>query len=288
MGWQQYVAERYLKPALKHWKTYVPTERQTLAYSIVDQRDPNEYRCLILGSNEGTVERFLCQWGFAGEIVASDIADKALTRAQAEAERLGYANIRHVQADLNTDPLPPGKFDFVIAEGVLHHIANLDRCLNLIREAMNDGAILMAPEFTGPYRFQLPEEQVFWINHVLRMMPRAVRMGITGSPEDLLPLEPEQRPYTPPSEEFVATFDPSEAISGYRLDKALQKTFELIERKPVGGTLTTYLQEYVDYRLAGQFPYSKWTEMAIDLEWALIERGLLNSDYVFFVMKRDN
>jgi hypothetical protein len=82
--------------------------------------------------------------------------------------------------------------------------------------------------------------------------------------------------------------DPSEAISGYRLDQALQKHFGVIERKPVGGTLTTYLQEYVDYRLAGQFPYSKWTELAIDLEWALIERGVLNSDFVFYVLKREN
>jgi hypothetical protein len=184
--------------------------------------------------------------------------------------------------------LPPGKFDFIIAEGVLHHITNLDHCLRSIRGAMNEGAILIAPEFTGPYRYQLPVEQVFWINHILHLMPRAVRIGVTGSPEDLLPLEPGERPYAPPSEEFVATMDPSEAISGYRLDQALQKHFGVIERKPVGGTLTTYLQEYVDYRLAGQFPYSKWTELAIDLEWALIERGVLNSDFVFYVLKREN
>jgi hypothetical protein len=286
MGWQQYIAERYLWPALRHWKTWVPAERQALAYSLVVQRDPDEYRCLILGSNEGNVERFLCQWGFTGEIVASDIADKALGRARAEAERLGYTNICHVQADLNSDPLPPGKFDFVIAEGVLHHIANLDRCLSLIRESMSDGAIPMAPEFTGPFRYQLPGEQVFWINHVLRSLPRAVRMGVTGSPEDLLPAEPDQRVFVPHSEEFVATMDSSEAISSHQLDEALQRTFEVIERRPVGGTLMTYLQDYVDYRLAGQFPYSKWTEMAIDLEWALIERGLLNSDFVFYVLKR--
>lgn len=288
MGWEQYVAERYLWPALRDWKANVPVERQMLAYKFGAQKERDSYRCLILGSNEGNVERFLCQWGFTGEIVASDVADKALGRARAEAERLGYTNIRHVQADLNTDPLPPGKFDFVIAEGVLHHIVKLNRCLGAIREAMNDGAILMAPEFVGPYRFQLTAEQVYWINQVLQLMPRAVRTGVTGAPEDLLPFDrSEHRPYTPPSEEFVEGFDPSEAISGFRLDQALLQTFGVIERRPVGGTLTTYLQEYLDYRLAGQFPYSRFVEMAIELEWALIERGVLNSDYVFYVLKRE-
>ena len=283
VNWLRYVAECYMGPALGNWERLTPAERRR-TFSEVKVKNPAEYRCLILGSNEGDVERVLCEWGFAGEIVATDIAQNALARAEAEARRLGYANIRHVQADLNVDAIP-GKFDFVIAKGVLHHIENLGRCLRMIRSLMPSHGLLIAREFTGPFRFQLPDEQIYWINQVLKLLPRGVRFGLTGKPDDLLPAG-EGDPYACHSEESIAQFDASEAISGHLLDAALVSMFDVVERKPLGGTLMTYLHEHLNYRLAGEHPYRLWTQVAVDLESALIDRGVLNSDYVFYVLKK--
>jgi SAM-dependent methyltransferase len=282
VDWLRYVAECYMGPALTNWERFTPEERRKRAVADVKLKNPADYRCLILGSNEGVVERFLCEWGFVGEIVATDIAEHALARAKAEACRLGYANIRHVQADLNIATIS-GKFDFVIAQGVLHHIENLGRCLQMIRSVMPSYGLLFAAEFTGPFRFQLPDEQIYWINHILRFLPRGVRFGLTGTPDDLLPAC-DGDPYVRPSEESIAEFDASEAISGHLLDPSLASMFDVMERKPLGGTLMTYLHEHLDYRLAGEYPYSLWTQLAIDLESALISRGVLNSDYVFYVL----
>ncbi len=284
VGWWLYAAERYLAPALTNWEHLTPPERRNRSQSEFSGKEPRDYRCLILGSNEGLVERLLCQWGFVGEIVATDIAENALSRARAEAGRLGYTNIRHVKADLNSDSVS-GEFVFVIAEGVLHHIENITHCLHMIRSVMPSHGILLAAEFAGPFRFQLPKEQVYWINHILRFLPRGVRFGLTGSAEDLLPAG-DGDPYAPPSEDAIIAFDPSEAISGHVLDAALLSMFDVIERKELGGTLMTYLHEHLDYKLAGQQPYSQWTQLAIELESALIDRRVLNSDYVFYVLRK--
>lgn len=62
--------------------------------------------------------------------------------------------------------------------------------------------------------------------------------------------------------------------------------FDVVERKPLGGTLMTYLHDHLNYRLAGEHPYRLWTQVAVDLESALIDRGVLNSDYAFYVLSK--
>lgn len=282
--------EKYFAPALTNWVHYTPTHIQPLAYRDLPIKAPQDYRCLILGSNEGKMEQFLCQWGFVGEIVASDIADRALARAAAKAKQFGYDNIRHVQADLNTDDLlkrTDGRFDFIVAEGVLHHIHNLERCIEMLKSLLAPQGVLIASEFVGPFRFQLPELQVFWINHVLRGFPRILRFGPTGQDDDLLLADDEQHAqaqFVPPTEDAVAAFDPSEAISGHLLKDLLLKNFRCIEDKTAGGTINTYLQGYIDYRLAGSPPFDRWMYLALNLEYSLIDAGILPSDYEFLVL----
>jgi hypothetical protein len=153
---------------------------------------------------------------------------------------------------------------------------------------MPSHGLLLGAEFTGPFRFQLPVEQVYWIwiNHVLRLLPRGVRFGLMGSAEDLLPAG-DGDPYFPPKEQTIVALDPSEAICSHVLDASLLSMFNVIERKPLGGTLMTYIHEQVDYRLAGEPPYSLWAQLAIDLESALIDRHLLNSDDVFYALRKE-
>jgi 2-polyprenyl-3-methyl-5-hydroxy-6-metoxy-1,4-benzoquinol methylase len=57
--------------------------------------------------------------------------------------------------------------DFIVAEGVLHHVANLEPCLRHLHELLEPDGLLIAVEFEGPFRFQLEERQVRWINAAL-------------------------------------------------------------------------------------------------------------------------
>jgi hypothetical protein len=70
----------------------------------------------MLGASEGGRARELCEAGFRGEIVATDIADKALDGARRSLA--GYDNVTYVLADLDHDRFA-GQFDFIVAEGVL-------------------------------------------------------------------------------------------------------------------------------------------------------------------------
>ncbi|MBV9657073.1 MAG: methyltransferase domain-containing protein [Verrucomicrobia bacterium] len=251
-------------------------------------RDDPSRRCLILGSNEGLIELHLCQHGFRGEIVASDIADRALARAREKVAEAGYTNVRHVLADLNTDTFE-GEFDCIIASGVLHHIAEIERCLRMLRDRLKPGGLLLAIEFEGPFRFQLPELQVRWINAALNAMPKALRpFPNTGdgnfppSAEDSARIH-----YVRATEESIVAFDPSEALSGPALKRLLPELFEVVERKGFGGTLLSYMTGHFDFRRSNTDPFvATWLDVLIRIEEAVIASGILEDEFVFYALKK--
>ncbi|WP_108179789.1 class I SAM-dependent methyltransferase [Phreatobacter oligotrophus] len=122
LSYLKLINERYTGDPDKHW----------FSYSIekyICTGDTSQKSVLILGSNEGWMEIALRQAGFAGRIVASDIADKALERASKRVRELGLQGVEHQRADLNVDRFPAVTFDFVVVEGVLHHIENIAFCI---------------------------------------------------------------------------------------------------------------------------------------------------------------
>src|SRR5215471_5672905 len=75
---QAYITERTSGSAGLHWLSYAIQN-----YMLIrPQDDLARCRVLVLGANEGYAERELCSHGFTGEIVSTDIADKALARAK--------------------------------------------------------------------------------------------------------------------------------------------------------------------------------------------------------------
>src|SRR5262249_51989228 len=217
--------------------------------------------------------RYLCEGGFVGPIVASDIADRALARAAEQARAAGYANIRHIQADLNTADLASphfgGPFDFVLAEGVLHHIGGTERCLRMLHESLPPDGCLAMVEYEGPVRFQMTERQTRWINAALATMPRWLRPLPPDEDQDL-PISAEELAnvyFIPPPEDLVAAADPTEAIAGVALKTLVPQVFEIVERRGYGGTLLQYIPDHFDFRRANQDPASeRWLKLLIEME----------------------
>jgi 2-polyprenyl-3-methyl-5-hydroxy-6-metoxy-1,4-benzoquinol methylase len=104
VDWFDHALRRYFGPALT---------------DCTDAKKRREHRCLMLGASEGGRVRQLCEAGFIGDVVATDIADKALARAKQSLA--GFDNVSFVLADLNTEGFA-GSFDYIVAEGVLHHV----------------------------------------------------------------------------------------------------------------------------------------------------------------------
>jgi SAM-dependent methyltransferase len=251
-------------------------------------RPRNSYSCLLLGSNEGWMERRLCAEGFVGHVVATDIAENALARARASAAEAGITNVEYVWADLNTARFD-GPFDFIVAEGVLHHIERLDHCLPMLEEALAADGVLIMVEFEGPVRFQLDELQTRWINAALAAVPKALR-PFPSSSEALYPpsIDDLQRVhFVPPSEEAVHAIDPSEAVSGPLLRQLVAEMFEIVERKGYGGTLLSYMTGHFDFDRTNDDEFAAaWAELLIALEDTLISSGVLADEFVFTVARK--
>lgn len=257
-------------------------------YVLVDGRDTSSLSVLLLGSNEGFMELTLCERGFTGKIVATDIADKALERARKLCRDKGYTNVEHRVADLNVDIFPE-QFDFIIAEGVLHHIENIEFCMANLSKALKPGGLLAAIEYVGPVRFQLPQHQVDWINAALAVVPRRYRpvMDDSASPDAAATEADRKRVYyVHPTEESVIAADPSEAICGPKLPGLFCAHFRLIEEKKLGGGLIQYM--------TGHFPFAqtvtdpdclRWLRVMMEIETALSESGIVPSEFNFYVAK---
>lgn len=251
-------------------------------------RPRTEYRCLILGASEGWMERLWRERGFLGGIVASDIADKALARAERAARAAGYADISYVVADLNHHRFE-GPFDYIVAEGVLHHVENIESCLRMLDRALAPGGLVFATEFVGPVRFQMSARQAAWINAALAVLPRGLRpLGPGGDPSAPASADENARiRFVPPSERAIREFDPSEAICGPELERLLPIVFEVVERRGFGGPILSYLTGHFDFSRTTSDPAARdWLHLIMDLEDMLVRTGILRDEFVHFVLRK--
>lgn len=114
-------------------------------------------RILECGPGSGFNARFMARH-CPGEVTALDISDAAFTT---------FGNTRHlpncsvVQADLMEAPFPDGHFDFVIADGVLHHTPNTKAAFEALYKKVAPGGQF----FFYVYR-QMGPGRFFCDNHI--------------------------------------------------------------------------------------------------------------------------
>lgn len=249
-------------------------------------RDSESKSVLILGSSEGAVAQSLCEHGFKGRIVATDIAERALSRSAQRCRERGFLNVEHVVADLNKDRFTD-TFDYIVAEGVLHHIEQLAFCLGNLKNCLRPGGYLFAMEFVGAFRFQFPEIQQEWINAALSIMPRKYR-PIDPDALGNFPIHPKEREriyYVTPSPESIEAMDPSEALTGFKLPELLETMFKVIEKKPAGGSLVMNMGGHIPFDLPNTDPNcAAWIRILADIEKTLSDQGIVPSDLVFYAL----
>ena len=172
---------------------------------------------------------------------------------------------------------------------MLHHIGNIGPCLAECDRLLKPDGYLIAIEFEGPFRFQLSDLQTRWINAALNVLPRGLR-PFPDREEPYYPASEEDNRavhYVPAAEEDVARADPSEALTGPDLKRLFPRVFEVVERKGYGGTLLSYMTGHFDFRRANTDPVSaRWLRVLIEVEQALIDTGILDDEFVFYVLRK--
>jgi SAM-dependent methyltransferase len=97
------------------------------------------HRVLSLGCGDGSIE---CQLApQVAELVGLDLSPVAIARARARAEAAGLRNVTFAVSEAGTPLESFGRFDFVAAFAVLHHLGNeqIDNTLRAARKVLRAG-----------------------------------------------------------------------------------------------------------------------------------------------------
>ncbi len=238
-----------------------------------------ELRVLVLGCGEGWLERALAARPEIASIDACDVAAGAVAQAAELARAAGLGDrIRYHVVDLDADPLPGGPWDVVVAHSVLHHVRALEHCYAEIERRLVPGGLLLINEYAGPRRFQFTAEQMRAINGCLTRLPERLRTSaVTGGPYPCREV---------PDEDELAATDPSEAVRSDEVLPLLERRFEVLAERDLGGTvLHLLLYDVVQNFDPGDPRENRLLALICLLEESLIAAGGLPSDFRVLVAR---
>ncbi len=132
-------------------------------------------RTLVLGCGNGFLERALARQAGIGEILATDPDGAAVEAAAKAARRTGLATVAYERIDPDRDSLPEGPWNLVLANDLLHHVADPERLLRSIREGLAPGGHFVFSEYTGPNRFQHGAATLEIVERYFRLLPDRIR-----------------------------------------------------------------------------------------------------------------
>ncbi len=236
-------------------------------------------RALVLGCGSGWLERALADKGGVEAIVACDAAAETVGRARERALAEGRTSIEYRVVDLEREELPPGPFDAIIANDVLHHITGLERLYGLIHDALAPRGRFVFNEYVGPNRFQYDDERIELINRYFRLFPDNLRWD----PVTNRPLWKRTRV----DAARLAAEDPTEAVRSEDVLPLARAAFRPVAEIPYGGGLLNPLLFGV---ILGFRPGrdDALLDVLCDAEDRLTRSGALESDFHIFIGARRN
>ncbi|MGR9076272.1 class I SAM-dependent methyltransferase [Rhizobium leguminosarum] len=170
----------------------------------------------------GILERWLDARyvGHRVKIDGYDISEGSLRIAR---ELAGPSSrVRYRQSDANKMDIGKGVYDVVFAHGALHHVENLEYCLEATDRALKRGGLFYVNDYVGPSRFQWTSIQTELANEFLAGIPDEHLAR-----HEIFKVDPTD----------LAEMDPSEAVRAGEIEAAVRGQFDVIEVIPRGGTL---------------------------------------------------
>lgn len=229
-------------------------------------------RGLSLGCGGGNLERALVALDAAQHMDAYDASPESIRLAEQLAAEAGMAQRLHYGVrDIDRIELPAETYDFVVVKMALHHFEHLEHVYRQIQRSLRPGGVFMFNEFVGPTRFQWTDRQLQQVNELLQGLPDAHRTV----------------PFIDrPTIAQMLAEDPTESVRSAEILPLLEDYFDVVERKPYGGTLLNLLLT----ETLGTFEVEN--EIHRDLLYRLFEiertriaQGELPSDFIYVVAK---
>ncbi|MFH1149452.1 MAG: methyltransferase domain-containing protein [Actinomycetota bacterium] len=231
---------------------------------------------LSIGSGSGYLERLIIDHGLAAAMEGVDISTEALSVAVGGR---GERAIDYLVRDLNTDELDPGRYDFAVSAAALHHVTNLEHCLEQLHGALKEDGLLVIYEYVGPDRFQWDDARMALVNRVYSRLPRRYRFNhLTERTRNRI----ERKPLA-----HMVEADPSESVRSSELPALISLYFETVEARPLGAGLLHPLLEGI----IGNFDENDevdraYLDLVLALDEGLTSSGSLPADFIVQVMRR--
>ncbi len=237
-------------------------------------------RAASLCCGTGGLERRLVQQGIVSHCIGYDLSAGAIEAARAEAIAAGLgASLDYRRCDMDTTDLGEIGLDLVIGCQGVHHIERLEFAFDNVHAALRPGGIFhLEQEFVGADRFQWPDRQIEEMTAWLRSLPERYRRTMDGLVKDAAGRA---------SVADMLAHDPTEAPRSSMIEPLLAARFEIIRRRPLGGTLTMMALGGIAHNFDPEIPEDvAHLRRLLDREAALIASGEIGSDFVTVTARR--
>ena len=118
----------------------------------------------------GLLERHVAgTLGKGARITGFDISESSLASAREQAQSM--PGVSYEVSDANTFVWSNRHFDAVFAHGSLHHVTELEHCLDQVAANLAPGGLFYVNDYVGPARFQWPDEIIARANALLSQLP---------------------------------------------------------------------------------------------------------------------
>jgi len=247
----------------KHWKDWIVTRFG----------GPAE-RSLELGCGSGSQSLDLLARGAIRSVDGFDASEDRIR--EAEAARVGSGAPGGFRVgDANRLRLEEGAYDLIFSSHSFHHFLELESCMEQVRRALTPRGLFVLEEFVGPTQFQWTDAQIDVTRALLGLIPDRFRTFRWGALKTL-----EGRPTVA---EVVAA-SPFESICSAEIVPLFEKSFPMVERRNLGGTIQHLLYNGIMHNFQPADPSSAAPISAVyGAEDALVDSALLPSDFQLLV-----
>lgn len=231
-------------------------------------------RAASIGCGPGDLERGAVGLGAVERVDGSDIGEGSIRLATAAAAREGLSDrIRYTVSDaaefLERSIVAGERFDLIFFHGVLHHLIDLERVVDLAGRALRDDppGLVYVDEYIGPSRDRWTTET---LAHAARIFERL----------------PERFRRTPDVYPPIAIEDPTEMIRSDEIEPILRARLDIVEWMPYYGNVLNPLVCSIRADACDEPEVIAVLDEAMVLEDSLIEAGVLKPLYAACVARR--
>ncbi len=232
-------------------------------------------RSLDLGCGSGLKSVAVFKAGATLEADGIDVSEDRVAegeRARAGLKMPGSFRV----ADVNACRLPARTYDLVFSSHSFHHFEALEHVMAQVHEALADDGLFILEEFVGPTQFQWTDLQIELVKSLTTLLPPEVRMLRWNA----------VKPYEGrPSIADVVAASPFESIRSAEIEPLFRQSFDIVAIRNLGGTLQHLLYNGIVHNFTSPRA-EEYVRAIYEAEDALIDRGLLPSDFMLLVGKR--